>query len=263
MTFLPSTSYALSARASMDRPESRAVTLLPTNALTRHHGRNDPSEETFITHALKAEGADGSEDGTGRGVPLVAATLSAGGHPGSNEPGRHAEDDQNIVVAISANQRGEVRARPVHGSLNGSHSGKQYDGVAVGFYASGGGEKGLSSLDDTQPAVTSSHGDPGAVAFTERSRTAGRTLETQDELAYALTNPAAGGRSHSRQIAQGMSVRRLTPVECERLQGFPDGWTAGLSDSARYRCLGNAVCVPVAEWIGRRMVDVGATSHTL
>lgn len=51
-------------------------------------------------------------------------------------------------------------------------------------------------------------------------------------------------------------VRRLTPIECERLQGFPDGWTDGASDSARYRMLGNAVCVPVAEWIGRRIMAV-------
>lgn len=51
-------------------------------------------------------------------------------------------------------------------------------------------------------------------------------------------------------------VRRLTPVECERLQGFPDGWTDGQSDSARYRQMGNAVSVPVAEWIGRRLVSV-------
>jgi DNA (cytosine-5)-methyltransferase 1 len=49
-------------------------------------------------------------------------------------------------------------------------------------------------------------------------------------------------------------VRRLTPTECERLQGFLDGWTDGQSDSARYRMLGNAVCVNVAEWIGRRIV---------
>ena len=51
-----------------------------------------------------------------------------------------------------------------------------------------------------------------------------------------------------------VGVRRLTPTECERLQGFPDGWTEGLSDSARYRCLGNAVTVNVAEWISRRIV---------
>jgi len=51
-------------------------------------------------------------------------------------------------------------------------------------------------------------------------------------------------------------VRRLTPLECERLQGFPNDWTAvnGMKDSARYRMLGNAVCVPVAEWLGRRIM---------
>lgn len=50
-------------------------------------------------------------------------------------------------------------------------------------------------------------------------------------------------------------VRRLTPVECERLQGFPDGWTGipGNSDTQRYRQLGNAVAVPVAEWVLRRV----------
>jgi DNA (cytosine-5)-methyltransferase 1 len=56
-----------------------------------------------------------------------------------------------------------------------------------------------------------------------------------------------------------MGVRRLTPTECERLQGFPDTWTAvdGMSDSARYRMLGNAVAVPCAEWLGRRIMEVG------
>lgn len=54
------------------------------------------------------------------------------------------------------------------------------------------------------------------------------------------------------------SYRKLTPLECERLQGFPDGWTAGQADSHRYRQLGNAVCVPVAEWIGHRLVAVDA-----
>lgn len=51
-----------------------------------------------------------------------------------------------------------------------------------------------------------------------------------------------------------VGVRRLTPVECERLQGFPDNWTANQADSTRYRQLGNAVAVPVVEWIARRLV---------
>lgn len=53
-----------------------------------------------------------------------------------------------------------------------------------------------------------------------------------------------------------VGVRRLTPVECERLQGFPDGWTDEQADSHRYHQLGNAVAVPVAEWIGRRIMEV-------
>ena len=55
---------------------------------------------------------------------------------------------------------------------------------------------------------------------------------------------------------QWMGVRRLTPTECERLQGFPDGWTEDFSDSARYRMLGNAVAVPVIEWLANRIANV-------
>lgn len=54
-----------------------------------------------------------------------------------------------------------------------------------------------------------------------------------------------------------VGVRRLTPLECERLQGFPDGWTEGQSDAQRYKQLGNAVAVPVVEWIAKRIVAIG------
>ena len=51
-------------------------------------------------------------------------------------------------------------------------------------------------------------------------------------------------------------VRKLTITECERLQGFPDGWTEGQADSHRYKQMGNAVAVPVVEWIIKRMAGV-------
>jgi DNA (cytosine-5)-methyltransferase 1 len=51
-----------------------------------------------------------------------------------------------------------------------------------------------------------------------------------------------------------IGIRRLTPVECERLQGFPDGWTDGQSDTHRYKQMGNAVTVNVIEWIGKRIM---------
>jgi len=53
-------------------------------------------------------------------------------------------------------------------------------------------------------------------------------------------------------------MRGFTPLECERLQGFPDHWTEGQADTVRYLQLRNAVCVPVAEWIGKRIVEVEA-----
>lgn len=51
------------------------------------------------------------------------------------------------------------------------------------------------------------------------------------------------------------TVRRLTPVECERLQGFPDNWTGGQADSHRYRQMGNAVTVNVAKYVGELIVS--------
>lgn len=57
----------------------------------------------------------------------------------------------------------------------------------------------------------------------------------------------------------GAEVRRLTPLECERLQGFPDGWTdvehrgKPAPDTQRYKALGNSMTVPVIAWIGRRI----------
>jgi len=56
-------------------------------------------------------------------------------------------------------------------------------------------------------------------------------------------------------VATQTQVRRLTPLECERLQGFPDDWTAGQSDSARYKQMGNAVAVPVVEWLIGNICD--------
>ncbi len=56
-------------------------------------------------------------------------------------------------------------------------------------------------------------------------------------------------------IKVGDRIRRLTPVECERLQGFPDGWTEGISDTQRYRALGNAVTTNVVTFLGKRIME--------
>jgi DNA (cytosine-5)-methyltransferase 1 len=75
------------------------------------------------------------------------------------------------------------------------------------------------------------------------------TSDTSQTLrAHTATAVNIGG------VLNSQVVRRLTPVECERLQGFPDDWTSGQADSNRYKQMGNAVAVPVVEWIISRMV---------
>ncbi|EMG2276399.1 phage N-6-adenine-methyltransferase [Klebsiella pneumoniae] len=145
-----------------------------------------------ISHTLKAEGFDGSEDGTGRGIPVIAF---GGGNTGGN-----------IDVAACLTAKGqridfEVETFAVHGTQ-----------------------------------------DP----------------DTNLELAHTL------GRNHGQEnaISNGVQVRRLMPVECERLQGFPDNHTliswrgkeaTECPDGPRYRAIGNSMAVPVMRWIGERI----------
>ena len=76
------------------------------------------------------------------------------------------------------------------------------------------------------------------------------TINTVDHHAVAFTQ-----NQRDEAVHQATSiVRRLTPTECERLQGFPDGWTEGQADTHRYKQMGNAVAVPVVEWIMERLV---------
>jgi len=99
-----------------------------------------------------------------------------------------------------------------------------------------------------------------AIAFQERGRADGRSLEIGGEVADALTASADGGRAQERNVlTPSMSVRRLTPLECERLQGFPDDHTLipmrgkPATDTPRYKALGNSMAVPVIAWIGRSL----------
>lgn len=90
------------------------------------------------------------------------------------------------------------------------------------------------------------------VAFAENQRGELTTSDTLPSLKVGGGKPGQGYPA----VTDGVIVRRLTPLECERLQGFPDGWTEGQADSHRSKQLGNSVAVPVFEWVGRRLVAV-------
>ena len=85
------------------------------------------------------------------------------------------------------------------------------------------------------------------------------SIEAYDEFNDSTSDTHHTLRSGTKQstgVIMNSTVRRLTPVECERLQGFPDDWTVGQSDSSRYKQMGNAVAVPVVEWVIGNICDI-------
>ena len=105
------------------------------------------------------------------------------------------------------------------------------------------GPQGKGYGNEEDPMFTLDTTSPHAVAFhLTQTPTSGEV------------SPTMGSSPGGMGMMRNSTVRRLTPVECERLQGFPDQWTEGQADSHRYKQLGNAVAVPVVEWIIRRFI---------
>jgi len=175
-------------------------------ALNAHggpHGRQDFETETFVlAHTLRAEGFDASEDGTGRGTPLVPVAF----------------DTTQITSATN-------RSNPQPG-------------------------------DPCHPLAAEGH--PPAIAFD--CKAGGETSFSIGALPGTLRGEGSGG-GHA-AVALPLGVRRLTPTECERLMGVPDGYTAiswrgrapeDCPDGPRYRALGNAYPRPILAWLGERI----------
>jgi len=115
--------------------------------------------------------------------------------------------------------------------------------------------------DGIVPTVISRYGTGGGnvplAAYSIREDAKANTFsatETKTSLALQAHQPSV--QSHHAQIflAEETMIRRLTPVECERLQGFPDNWTEDQADTHRYKQMGNAVAVPVVSWIVNRLM---------
>jgi len=140
-------------------------------------------------------------------------------------------------------------------------------GAFIPFLTNNFGANGRN-WSDKEVAYTLDGSNGNAIAF------GGNNTSGPIEVATALNAHGGAGRmdfeseTFLQQVssAGNLGVRRLMPVECERLQGFPDGWTEwGMeedgqwehfkqqADGTRYRQLGNAVAVPVAEWLGHRI----------
>lgn len=292
-------------------------------------------------HTLTSEGMDASEDGTGRGTPVVhvlvapevAAPLTRGHATGEgvSVPGRRKEDDVNLVVFNARHLDPQDESPTLTGGERngGSYSLNNMPLVAKCLTATPGrwdyetedflvhAENEAPTLrehvrNNSNPATEEKmhimvrpQAAPGAQSVSENQR-------AETRLGDATFSVTGGGGKPGQGYAAahvGGMVRRLTPTECERLQGFPDGWTIledgslagepswyeirlvqtpdgatvvvprssdvgyldGLlasllgahdvdepkPDGRRYAACGDAVTVPVAHWIGSRLLRYG------
>ena len=109
---------------------------------------------------------------------------------------------------------------------------------------------GIKTEADISDALTGE--GPGAVSF----HTSGYGGQVDENVSQTLQASDARLSNQVAGVIQQMQVRRLTPIECERLQGIPDNWTKITEKSAdgpRYRMIGNSFAVPVVAWIGKRI----------
>ena len=138
------------------------------------------------------------------------------------------------------------------------------DGIVptvISRYGTGGGNVPMIfPIDDARELEKHQNGTgigaEGAPAYTLDRQQAPAVAVAYDEFNDSISDIHHTLRAGTKQSTGVLDsvVRRLTPTECERLQGFPDNWTDGQADSNRYKQMGNAVAVPVVEWIISRMV---------
>ena len=239
MTFVPTTANSLNARDGKGADPGRSVS-------------ND------VAHALTADGFDASEDGTGRGTPLVTHALDGHNHGAATEDGTGRGVPLTPYTPELADPIGANEARTTSNAGNNPRPRK-----VVAFAENQCGELRTS---DVMTSLGQGGGKPGegypAVAFQPRVARNGRGAP--DTVASALTSEAGRtGKGDSAQcVATGMQVRRLAPTECEALMGYPRNWTLvpyngkDASDSPRYRAIGNGWVVPVVRWIFERLDGV-------
>lgn len=186
------------------------------------------------------------------GVPQRRRRLFIVGHLGGLCPPEILfESEGGRGNSAKVRKAGQDIARCL-GSSPGGVSGKETQQTLVTVLPWGEGGLEPSRASMLVPALTGQQprfSDTGAEFF---------VLDAYNQRVSDKSPTFCGSRNAVDKIPavlKDSDVRRLTPLECERLQGFPDGWTEGLSDTQRYKCLGNAVTVSVIEWLGKRIME--------
>jgi DNA-cytosine methyltransferase len=199
----------------------------------------------------------------GNNMPMIAATLRSGG-----DGGVPSSRGENLVVTY-----------PMHGAMIGAqdHNGPDGSGFlnendpSYTLTASSQNRHGVAIIHN--PSTFANYSEQEVVGTLRAGMPTGseplvqaykKNLAEKDEEQWMETdvsrNISVFDNNHEARVTvlaeTNSVVRRLTPLECERLQGFPDEWTSGQADQHRYKQMGNAVAVPVVEFIVQRLVRV-------
>lgn len=214
----------------------------------------DAETETLIAvaHSLRGEGFDASEDGTGRGTPIVPVSFVQN----TRDEVRLMGGDGSIVGALPAEPGAKQQcyvAQPVAFDCKGTEVQFSTDGTHPtlrsmghdGSHQNGGGHAAVAFAIQERATCENPNAGPDGAGF------------RGDGAAYTLE-----ARPVPQAVATPWAVRRLTPTECARLQAFPDDHTRipwrgkppdQCPDGPQYKALGNSMCTSVVAWIMNRM----------
>ena len=243
---------------------SAAAVLFERHSMSGHPApRRQAGQAVAGTFSARTEGGGGfgTDFECGGGLQVAGTMKACKDSGGWSNSADHAAAGYMIPVGFAQNQRDEVRMMTVAGALAAEPGAKQQTYVAqpIAFPERMSGTQ-CASTENLAPSMGALN--PTAVAVSLRGREGGVTAELGDEVGNCLR--ASGGGGDKAHVLASMAVRRLTPMECERLQGFPDGYTdvphrnKPAADGPRYKALGNSWAVPVVHWIGRRIDAVEA-----
>jgi DNA (cytosine-5)-methyltransferase 1 len=280
----------------------RGTPVVPVAICTAHTQSNGSGFSDDVAHTLESGGAQAvafaqnTRDevrlygGDGKTVGALAAQPGAkqqsyvafsavdyGGDTGDiaptlrsmNNTGGHANGGGQVAIAFAQNQEGDLLSGDVMQSLgtNSNASGRNAPTIAFTLHGS---EGATSAASATEVAGCLRTRAPGSIenssttaVLQEQPVAWSGELTASTDVAGTLQRGGEGGRVDGVMTPQ-MAVRRLTPRECERLQGFPDDYTLVeyrgklAADGPRYKALGNSMAVPVMRWIGERIAAVDA-----
>jgi len=253
---------------------------------SKNHGVPQNRERVFIIGHLRGAGTRQIFPITDSIKPIPEKrdgnSISTGCISTRNQSGQAQWDGSTTLIANGVNNKSsgaEIRNDGIASSIK-SQSGSQTPTVFI--CDSGPGRKDQLRSETIPPLRANTgagHNNIVCHSTLPRSSTSGHGgtghLQREDGLSYCcdannnvaieipnlagcLTGGGHSGGNHSDMtvLKKGSKIRRLTPIECERLQGFPDNWTEGISDTQRYKCLGNAVTVNVIEFISHHIKEM-------